>query len=139
MTGVQTCALPICPTYESFYNCCCVQLPGSNHHEYVKHIVKRNKDKYEKNSEEIENAVEEFEQNRGVIDEWCNLAPESEVDRLECIKELEARQPDHENVQENVPEYTNQANVATEARAIREPPAFDPTRDRKSTRLNSSH
>ncbi|XP_062338207.1 uncharacterized protein LOC134036985 [Osmerus eperlanus] len=60
----------------------------SNHHEYVKHIVKRNKDKYEKNSEEIENAVEEFEQNRGVIDEWCNLAPESEVDsqRLTALK-----------------------------------------------------
>ena len=46
---------------------------------------------------------------------------------LECIKKLEAREPDHENVQENVPEYTNQANVATETRAIREPPAFDPT------------
>jgi len=48
---------PHFPTYESFYKCCCVQLPGSNHHEYVKHIVKRNKHKYEKNCEEIENAV----------------------------------------------------------------------------------
>nr|XP_040030752.1 uncharacterized protein LOC120818062 isoform X1 [Gasterosteus aculeatus aculeatus] len=68
------------PTYESFYKSGCVQLPGSDHPEYVRHIVKRNKDKYEKNSEDIENAVEEFEQNRGVIDEWCNLAPESEVE-----------------------------------------------------------
>ncbi|XP_062414952.1 uncharacterized protein LOC134107225 [Pungitius pungitius] len=117
---------PHFPTYESFYKNGCVQLPGSDYAEYVQHIVKRNKDKYEKNSEEIENAVEEFEQNRGVIDEWCNLAPESEVERLECIEELEAREPDHESVQENVPEYSNQADAATEARAIREPPAFDP-------------
>ncbi|KAI3357213.1 hypothetical protein L3Q82_015681 [Scortum barcoo] len=51
------------------------------------------RDKYEKNSEEIEKAVEEFEQNRGVIDEWCNLAPESEVVRLECIQELEVIAP----------------------------------------------
>lgn len=70
-----------------------------------------------KNSEEIESAIEEFEQNRGVIDEWCNLAPESEVVRLECIEELEARAPDHENVQEDVPDYAKQANAATEARA----------------------
>ncbi|KAK1879964.1 50S ribosomal protein L31 type B [Dissostichus eleginoides] len=56
---------------------------GSEQPEYVRHIVKRNRDKYEKNSEEIENAVEEFEQNKGLIDEWCNLAPEAKVDRLE--------------------------------------------------------
>ncbi|XP_036949326.1 uncharacterized protein LOC119017041 [Acanthopagrus latus] len=114
-------------TYESFYERGCVQLPGANRPESVKRIVKQNREKYEKNSEEIESAIEEFEQNRGVIDEWCNLAPESEVVRLECIEELEARAPDHENVQEDVPEYAKQANTATEARAIREPTAVDPT------------
>ncbi|TDG95925.1 hypothetical protein EPR50_G00243830 [Perca flavescens] len=102
------------------------QTKGCDHLESVQHIVKRNQDKYEKNSDEIENAVEEFEQNRGVIDEWCNLAPESEVVRLECIEELEARETDCENEQDNVPEYSNQANAVTEVRAIREPPAFDP-------------
>ena len=117
---------PYYPTYESFYSNGCVQLPGCDHLESVQNIVKRNRDKYEKNSDEIENAVEEFEQNRGVIDEWCNLAPESEVVRLECIEELEAREPDCENEQDNVPEYSNQANAVTEVRAIREPPAFDP-------------
>ena len=118
---------PHFPTYESFYKDCYVQLRGSEHPEWVRHIVKRNRDKYEKNSEEIETAVEEFDQNRGVIDEWCNLAPESEVVRLECVEELEAREPDRENVQENVPEYSNQANAVTEARAVREPPLLDPT------------
>uniref|UniRef100_A0A0F8ACH5 ATP-dependent DNA helicase n=1 Tax=Larimichthys crocea TaxID=215358 RepID=A0A0F8ACH5_LARCR len=115
------------PTYESFYNNGVVQLPGSDHPEFVRLIVKRNQKKYEKNSEEIENALEDFEQNRGLIDEWCNLAPESELVRLECIEELEARQPDHENVQDDVPEYAKQANAVTEVRAIREVPAIDPT------------
>ena len=86
-----------------------------------KDIVIQNKDKYEKNTEEIENAIEEYEQNRGVIDERCNLPPESEVVRLECIEELETRQPDHESEQENVPDYSRQA--VTEARVIGEPPA----------------
>ncbi len=47
--------------------------------------------------------------------------------RLDCIEELQARPPNHENVQENVPEYARQANAATEFRAIWEPPAIDPT------------
>ncbi|GLD53997.1 uncharacterized protein AKAME5_002839600 [Lates japonicus] len=62
------------------------------------------------NSKEIEEAIEEYEENRGVIDEWCNLAPESEADRLECISELEAAEPDHDNVQENVPDYSQQTS-----------------------------
>ncbi|CAI5669453.1 unnamed protein product [Oreochromis niloticus] len=42
------------------------QTKGTDHLEYVQHIVKRNREKYEKNSEEIESAVEEYEQNRGL-------------------------------------------------------------------------
>lgn len=62
-----------------------------------------------------------------MIDWWCNLAPESEVVRLECIEELEEKQPDHESVQEDVPEYSNQANAVTEARAIIESSVIKPT------------
>ncbi|KAL3987884.1 ATP-dependent DNA helicase PIF1 [Sarotherodon galilaeus] len=60
---------PTLPTYQAFYGAGCVQLPGTDRLEYVQHIVKRNREKYEKNSEEIESAVEEYEQNRGVTDE----------------------------------------------------------------------
>lgn len=114
------------PTNESFYMAGVVKLPGSQHPELVRDIVKRNRDKYEKNSDEIEKAVEEFEQNRCVIDEWCNLAPESEVVRLECIEELQAREPHDAREQDNVPEYNIQANAATESRVVRETPAIDP-------------
>ncbi|KAL3999244.1 coilin [Sarotherodon galilaeus] len=55
---------PSLPTYQAFYGAGCVQLPGTDHLEYVQHIVKRNREKYEKNSEEIESAIEEYEQNR---------------------------------------------------------------------------
>ncbi|CAI5637772.1 unnamed protein product [Oreochromis niloticus] len=114
-------------TYQSFYNSGFVRLPCSDHSESVKRIVKRNKDKYEKNSEDIESALEEFEQNRDVvIDEWCNLAPESEVVRLQCDENLPERHSDDENEQENVPDYSRQSDAVTEIRAIREQPAVDP-------------
>uniref|UniRef100_A0A669ED35 ATP-dependent DNA helicase n=2 Tax=Oreochromis niloticus TaxID=8128 RepID=A0A669ED35_ORENI len=114
-------------TYQSFYNSGCVRLPCSDHSESVKRVVKRNKDKYEKNSEDIESALEEFEQNRDVvIDEWCNLAPESEVVRLQCDENLPERHSDDENEQENVPDYSRQSYAVTEIRAIREQPAVDP-------------
>ena len=45
---------------------------------------------------------------------------------MECIEELEAREPDHNNIQKNVPDYSCQVNAVTEAGAIREPPAMDP-------------
>ncbi|CAI5686208.1 unnamed protein product [Oreochromis niloticus] len=101
--------------------------PHPHHSESVKRVVKRNKDKYEKNSEDIESALEEFEQNRDVvIDEWCNLAPESEVVRLQCDENLPERHSDDENEQENVPDYSRQSDAVTEIRAIREQPAVDP-------------
>ncbi|CAI5697350.1 unnamed protein product, partial [Oreochromis niloticus] len=102
----------------------------ADHSESVKRIVKRNKDKYEKNSEDIESALEEFEQNRDVvIDEWCNLAPESEVVRLQCDENLPERHSDDENEQENVPDYSRQSDAVTEIRAVREQPAVDPAVD----------
>ncbi|CAI5670370.1 unnamed protein product [Oreochromis niloticus] len=116
---------PSLPTYQAFYGAGCVQLPGTDRLEYVQHIVKRNREKYEKNSEEIESAVEEYEQNRGVIDEWCNLAPESDLVRLPLVEQ--ERERDNENEQEDVPDYSRQADASTEVRAIREPPAIDPT------------
>ncbi|XP_025759942.1 uncharacterized protein LOC109198457, partial [Oreochromis niloticus] len=116
---------PSLPTYQAFYGAGCVQLPGTDRLEYVQHIVKRNREKYEKNSEEIESAVEEYEQNRGVTDEWCNLAPESDLVRLPLVEQ--ERERDNENEQEDVPDYSRQADASTEVRAIREPPAIDPT------------
>ncbi|XP_076744837.1 ATP-dependent DNA helicase PIF1-like [Maylandia zebra] len=123
---------PETPEYEEmsladFAALCRKKILSNIHSESVKRVVKRNKDKYEKNSEDIESALEEFEQNRDVvIDEWCNLAPESEVVRLQCDENLTERHSDDENEQENVPDYSRQSDAVTEIRAIREQPAVDP-------------
>ncbi|XP_038132696.1 uncharacterized protein LOC119777756 isoform X2 [Cyprinodon tularosa] len=113
-------------TYLSFYNAGWVRLPGSAQCESVKSIVQRNKEKYEKNSDEIQSAVEEFEQSRDIVDEWSNLAPESEVVRLRCDDNLPERHSDHEDEQENVPDYSCESNAVPEVRATREKPAIDP-------------
>ncbi|XP_029948792.1 uncharacterized protein LOC115389532 isoform X1 [Salarias fasciatus] len=113
------------PTYQSFYRAGWVQLPGWNHGRSVEVIVKQNREKYEKNSEEIEKAVEEFQENQGVMDEWCNLAPQSEVVRLDYNDDAEQPDPDDPE-QENVPEYSRQADAVSEARVTREPPVIDP-------------
>uniref|UniRef100_A0A669BDJ4 ATP-dependent DNA helicase n=1 Tax=Oreochromis niloticus TaxID=8128 RepID=A0A669BDJ4_ORENI len=115
------------------YLCKYITKKESGLSEYLKTVIDnsdkntRNKDKYEKNSEDIESALEEFEQNRDVvIDEWCNLAPESEVVRLQCDENLPERHSDDENEQENVPDYNRQSDAVTEIRAVREQPAVDP-------------
>ncbi|XP_074542437.1 uncharacterized protein LOC141802702 isoform X2 [Halichoeres trimaculatus] len=115
------------PTNQSFHDFACVQLPGSEHPEPVRQIVNRNREKYEKHREEIENAIKEFEENGGMINEWCNLAPESEVERLECIDELQAREPGDENIQENVPDFNVRADTSSEIAITRETPSIDPT------------
>ncbi|XP_078791854.1 uncharacterized protein LOC144986979 isoform X2 [Oryzias latipes] len=113
------------PTYQSFYQSGVSYLPGSEDYEFVIDIVKRNRKRYEKNSEEIESALQEFEDNGDqAVDEWCNLAPESDVVRVQCDDDLQADEADNE--QENVPDYNPQSNAGTEVRAFREPPSMDP-------------
>ncbi|XP_078786332.1 uncharacterized protein LOC144981283 isoform X1 [Oryzias latipes] len=113
------------PTYQSFYQSGVSYLPGSEEYEFVIDIVKRNRKRYEKNSEEIESALLEFEDNGDqAVDEWCNLAPESDVVRVQCDDDLQADEADNE--QENVPDYNPQSNAGTEVRAFRVPPSMDP-------------
>ncbi|XP_024120187.1 uncharacterized protein LOC112141313 [Oryzias melastigma] len=122
---------PHLPTYQSFYHSGYVHLRGSEYAESVQAIVRQNQDKYEKNSKNVEQAIEEYEQNRDSIDEWCNLAPESELVRLQCVSELQRDEHIDENEQENVPEYSRQANSSTEIRAIREAPLIDHSAQRQ--------
>ncbi|RVE55402.1 hypothetical protein OJAV_G00236690 [Oryzias javanicus] len=114
-------------TYQSFYSSGWTTRPGSDHAEFVQDIVNENRRKYEKNSEEIEEALEEFEQNRDhVVDEWCNLAPESEVVRLQCDDDI----PDDDHEQEDVPDYSG-GDGAADVRAVRETPVIDPAEVRQ--------
>uniref|UniRef100_A0A8C5FK64 ATP-dependent DNA helicase n=2 Tax=Gadus morhua TaxID=8049 RepID=A0A8C5FK64_GADMO len=115
------------PTYKSFHDHAGVQLPGSEYAELVSDIVKRNREKYEKHREDIDSAIAEYEQNGCIRNEWCNLAPECELQRLECIEELDARPADEDNVQENVPDYNLRSENRPEGAIMSEAPEMDPT------------
>ncbi|XP_037103982.1 uncharacterized protein LOC119120863 [Syngnathus acus] len=112
-----------CPSYQLFHDHACVQLPYNDSVERVCEIVKRNRERYEKHSKDIDDAIQEVEESGLVINEWCHLAPESELQRLECIEESNARDEPNDNVEENVPDYnvrseTSEISIATEAAAI---------------------
>ena len=101
------------PTYQSFLFGACVQLQGSNQARPVFQIVKDNRSKYEKHSDEVQSAIDEYEQNGPIRDEWCNLAPESELVRLECIAERETEHLDDQHEREDVPDYSIQSDAGT--------------------------
>ncbi|KAM9770918.1 uncharacterized protein ACBT44_004668 [Syngnathus typhle] len=112
-----------CPSYQLFHDNACVQLPYNDSVERVCQIVRRNRERYEKYSRDIDNAIQEVEESGLVINEWCHLAPESELQRLECVEEMNARDEPNDNVEENVPDYnvrskTTQMSIVTEAAAI---------------------
>ncbi|XP_049618013.1 uncharacterized protein [Syngnathus scovelli] len=115
-----------CPSYQLFHDHACVQLPYSDSVERVCEIVKRNRERYEKHSKDIDDAIQEVEESGLVINEWCHLAPESELQRLECIEEINARDEPNDNAEENVPDY-NVRSETTEISIVTEAAAIDPT------------
>merc|ERR1712035_292509 len=114
------------PTYKSFHESAYVQPPDLDQPVRVAHIVKLNRDKYEKHREDIQSAINEYEENGVVRNEWCNLAPESELERLECIDELDARQNEDDNAQENVPDLNLRSDSHPDVGIMREAPEIDP-------------
>ncbi|KAM9811547.1 uncharacterized protein ACBT44_011070 isoform 1-T3 [Syngnathus typhle] len=114
-----------CPSYQLFHDNACVQLPYNDSVERVCQIVRRNRERYEKYSRDIDNAIQEVEESGLVINEWCHLAPESELQRLECVEEMNARDEPNDNVEENVPDY-NVRSKTTQMSIVTEPAAIDP-------------
>ncbi|KAK7909763.1 hypothetical protein WMY93_014447 [Mugilogobius chulae] len=95
---------PAFPTYQSFYEGAFVKLPFTDDIFPVKEIVQKNRLKYEKHGKSIELALKDMEERGELIDAWCNLAPESERERLECLDEMQDRPDDDDDVQENDPD-----------------------------------
>ncbi|KAM9812015.1 uncharacterized protein ACBT44_011392 isoform 3-T12 [Syngnathus typhle] len=114
------------PTSQLFHEHACVQLPYADHVERVSEIVKRNRKTYERHSGDIDDAIRELEESGLNVNEWCHLASESELQRLECIEEINARDDPTENAEENVPDY-NVRSATRETAIVAEPAAIDPT------------
>ncbi|OCT76291.1 hypothetical protein XELAEV_18031490mg [Xenopus laevis] len=118
-------------TYQSFYACVFVQLSGTNMLQSVYSIVKENKKSYEKHSQAIEKAIEDFQQYGPVEDAWTTLAPETELIRLESIMECQPADPNDLNEQDDIPDCINYAAVKSSVTPAVEVPRVSQAQIRK--------
>ncbi|KAI4879221.1 hypothetical protein NFI96_027864, partial [Prochilodus magdalenae] len=117
--------------YESFYGFASVKLPGIDTLQRVYTIVNENRAKYEKHSEAIEQAIENFEQNGPIEDAWTSLAPTNELIRLESMLEREPTDPTYVNEQDDVPDYTASTSETRTAMPVMEAPQLSDAEMRK--------
>ncbi|XP_076838347.1 uncharacterized protein LOC143483367 [Brachyhypopomus gauderio] len=113
-------------SYQSFYACGSVKLPGSDCVQSVLSIVNTNRSQYEKNNEAIEKAIEDLEKNGPMEDAWSTIAPETELIRLECISERDEINPEELNEVDDVPEYSKSPTKKCSTSAMFEGPVVDP-------------
>ncbi|KAL6486235.1 hypothetical protein MHYP_G00056270 [Metynnis hypsauchen] len=118
-------------TYGSFYAFASVKLPGTETLQRVYTIVNENREKYEKHSEAIEQAIENFEQNGPIEDAWTNLAPTNELIRLECMIEQEPTDPTDVTEQDDVPDYSVSTSENRTAMPVMEAPQMSSAEIRK--------
>ncbi|XP_027146424.1 uncharacterized protein LOC109138373 isoform X2 [Larimichthys crocea] len=103
------------PTYEQFYKC------GRKWGREVRPLVDVMKKKYEGHGQKIEKALEKIKEEGLVVDAWNTFAPEVEVDRLECIAEREAINPNNDNEMDNVPDFQVNRDSSIAVPAIQAP------------------
>lgn len=54
----------------------------------VKSVVDLNRSMFEIKADELENVQNAIDQDGVIEDAWCELCPEQELERLECVEEL---------------------------------------------------
>lgn len=89
-------------TYEIFYKIGHIKYPGEETLQSVKEIVDRNMSEYVKDGQNMEEAERIFDAQGPQEDAWCELCPETEANRIECIEEGK-----NTTVEEN--EYSDQS------------------------------
>lgn len=98
-------------TYENFYETGRVRYPGDKIILSVKEIVDINMSKYIKDGQNLEDAERVFEEQGPQEDAWCELCPETELDRQECIKEGKlASVEEEENADQSIPDLNRNRN-----------------------------
>lgn len=68
-------------------------------------IVNTNRQNYEKFSDVVDEAQESYDQIGPVEDAWANIAPETEIDRIQSIAEREPVEPT-EGEPDDIPDIT---------------------------------
>ena len=100
-------------TYEEFYKC---GLNGS-----VKRIVDLYKKLYEGQGKALDKALKKIQEEGPIINAWNTFAPEVEVDRVECMAELQEVNPHDAGEQDQVPDFEIQGNFGGAIPAIEVP------------------
>uniref|UniRef100_A0A3B1IIS5 ATP-dependent DNA helicase n=1 Tax=Astyanax mexicanus TaxID=7994 RepID=A0A3B1IIS5_ASTMX len=118
-------------THEAFYAFASVKLPGTDTLQRVYTTVNENRKKYEKHSEAIDKAIENFEQNGPIEDAWTNLAPTNELIRLECMIEQEPTDPTDITEADDVPDFAPSTSENRTAMPVIEAPQVNPAVIRK--------
>ncbi len=74
-------------TFEEFYSKGYVRFSDGSRHS-VKCIVDSNRCQFETEADKLDNAQNQIDSQGVLEDAWCELCPEAELERLECVQEL---------------------------------------------------
>ncbi|XP_034537729.1 uncharacterized protein LOC117811513 isoform X2 [Notolabrus celidotus] len=94
---------PNSETFEDFYMNGHVRFSDRSRHS-VKSVVDLNRSRFEMEADKLDDIQHEVDSNVVLEDAWCELCPEQELERLQCLQEQnEAEQVVEEHV-ENIPD-----------------------------------
>lgn len=98
-------------TYENFYETGFVRYTGEEMLLSVKQIVEDNMSDYVKDEQRLEEAERIFEVQGPQEDAWCELCPESEMNRIECIEEGKTATREEDDVSDQSVPDLNKSNA----------------------------
>ncbi|CAG2185969.1 unnamed protein product [Mytilus edulis] len=99
---------PLFNTYENFFTCGRVKFTGDNTLTSVKEVVIKNMADFVKTGQELEDAENQLHETDPKEDAWCELCPESELNRRECIDEGKVTSVIEEDLSEaTIPDLNN--------------------------------
>ena len=99
------------PTYESFYHGASVKLKHSEQVQKVTDIVSENQKRFEMFQHTIDDALTAYNEHGPVEDAWSNIAPSTEVERIEAIMEKEPVDPNEIRERPDMPDFMSDQNT----------------------------
>ncbi|CAG2254347.1 unnamed protein product [Mytilus edulis] len=95
-------------TYENFFTCGTVKFEGDNELSSVREIVVKNMSDFVKDGHDLDRELNEKGPNE---DAWCELCPEAEVNRRECIDEGKVTSVIEEDL--SIPDLNNEKSSSS--------------------------
>ena len=80
----------------------------------VKRIVEKNRSNFEKDADLLEEAEECLQNDENQENAWSQICPESEVERLDCITEKQAKERDNSELELKIPDLLDNTSNSVE-------------------------